>query len=84
MGYLTLVSTDKNKEVLTKYTELWNKIENSIEKINNKSDEYGKNFMKIKFNSEDSLPLNKTLVRSAFEGGKYYAQIFLDECLYEL
>ena len=28
--YLTLVSTDKNKEVLTKYTKLWNGIKNSI------------------------------------------------------
>ena len=35
--YLTLVSSDKNKEVLTKYTELWDEIKNSIEKINNKS-----------------------------------------------
>ena len=40
--YLTLVSTDKNKEVLTKYTELWDIIKNSIEKIDNKSGEYGK------------------------------------------
>ena len=49
--------------------------------------------MKIKFNSEDSLPLNKTLklynmikiVRSVFgEDGKYYLQVFLDQCLYEL
>ena len=37
--YLTLVSVDKNKEILTKCTELWNKIKNliecnSIEKIN--------------------------------------------------
>ena len=49
--------------------------------------------MKIKFNSDDSLPLNKTLrlhnmtimVQSVFEeDGKYYPQIFLDECLYEL
>ena len=49
--------------------------------------------MKIKFNSGDSLPLNKTLklhnmttiiVRSVFEGdGKYYTQV-LDKCLYEL
>ena len=73
--YLTLVSTDKNKEVLTKYTELWDEIKNSIEKINNKSGEYGKDLMKIKFNSDDSLPLNKILklqnmtiiVRSVFE-----------------
>ena len=73
--YLTLVSTDKNKEVLTKYTELWDEIKNSIEKINNKSGEYGKDLMKIKFNSDDSLPLNKILklqnmtiiVKSVFE-----------------
>ena len=47
--YLTLVSTDKNKEVVTKFTELWDEIKNSIEKINNKSGEYGKDFMKIRF-----------------------------------
>ena len=83
--YLTLVSTDKNKEVLTKYTELWDGIKNSIEKINNKSGEYGKDFMKIKFNSDDSLPFNKTLklhnmtiiVRPVSEeDGKYYPQVF--------
>ena len=44
--------------------------------------------MKIKFN----LPLNKTVViptiivvRVVFhENNKYYPQVFLDECLYEL
>ena len=45
-----------------------------------------KNYMKIKFNSDDYLPLNKTLkfhnititIRSAFEeGGKLYPQVFL-------
>ena len=49
--------------------------------------------MKIKFNSDDDLPLNKILdlhmltiiVRSVFEEhGKYYPQIFLDDCLYEV
>ena len=54
--YLTLVSIDKNKEVLTKYIELWDGIKNSTEKINNKAGEYGKPFMKIKFNSGDRLP----------------------------
>ena len=57
--YIVLVSTDKNKEVLTKYTELWDEIRNSIENINNMSGEYGKDFMKIKFDSDDSLPLKK-------------------------
>ena len=49
--------------------------------------------MKIKFDSDDGLPLNKPLkfptmtiiVRSVFEeDGKFYYQIYLDECLYEL
>ena len=49
--------------------------------------------MKIKFNSDDNLPLNKTLkldnmttvIRSVFEiYGKCYRQVYLDECLYEL
>ena len=49
--------------------------------------------MKIKFNSDDNLPLNKTLIlhnmtiviRSIFEEqGKFYPQFYLDECLYEL
>ena len=34
--YLILDSTNKNKEVLIKYTKLWDTIKNSIEKVNNK------------------------------------------------
>ena len=49
--------------------------------------------MIFKFNSDDELPLNKTIkiptitivVRAAFhENNKYYPQVFLDECLCEL
>ena len=49
--------------------------------------------MKIKFNSDDDLPLNKPLkfhpmviiIRSVFEeDGKHYPQVFLDDTLYEL
>ena len=48
---------------------------------------------KIKFNSDDDIPLNKVLnfptitviIRNIFEkDGKYYPQSFLDECLYEV
>ena len=55
--------------------------------------EYGKDYMKIKFDSNDDLPLNKILkfhiltiiIRNAFEkDGKYYPQIFLDDTLYEI
>ena len=48
--------------------------------------------MKIKFNSDDDLPLNKPIkfhlmtitIRSVFEDGKLYPQAFLDDSLYEL
>ena len=88
--YLNLDFTEKNKKVLIKYSKLWDGVKNLIEKINNKS---GEDFTRIKFNSDHNLPLNKILklhnmtifIRSAFEeDGKYYSQMFLDECLYEL
>ena len=88
-----IFDSDKNKEILKMYTELWDGIKNSIKTINNKLSGYGKDFMKIKFNSDDYFPSNKTLnacnmtiiVRSDFEeDGKFYQQIYLDECLYEL
>ena len=92
--YLVFDSTDENKEVLKKYTELWDGIKNEIETINGgKKGEYGKDFMKIKFNTDDNLPLNKPLklhlltiiVRCIFEeDGKFYPQLYLDDCLYEL
>ena len=49
--------------------------------------------MKIKFDSDGNLPLNKTIeipivtavVRAVFhENNKYYTQVFLDECLYKI
>ena len=48
---------------------------------------------KLNFNSDDDLPLNKTLkfhamtiiIRSVFEeNGKLYSQVFLDDALFEL
>ena len=60
--YLVFDSTDENKEVLKKYTELWDGIKNEIKTINGgKKGEYSKDFMKIKFNTDDILPLNKPL-----------------------
>ena len=52
-----------------------------------------KDYIKIKFNSDDDLPLNKKLkfhnmiitIRSVFEeDGKLYLQVFLYDTLYEL
>ena len=82
--------TDKNKEASENYTKLWDEIKNQIETISgNKPVKY---FMKIKFGSDDNLPLGKILnipvctiiVRSAFrENNNYYPQVFLHECFYE-
>ena len=60
--YLVFDSVNENNEVLKKYARLWHVIRNEIETINDgKKGEHGKDFMKIKFNSDDNLPLNKTL-----------------------
>ena len=71
---------------MTKYAEIWDEIKYLIKTISDSEvGEYGKDFMKIKFNSDDTLSLNKTLklymltliVRSVFEeDGKYYTQVF--------
>ena len=61
--YLIFVSTDKNKEVLKKYKELWDEIKNQIETRNGgKPMEYKKDFLKIRFESDDDLPLGNILV----------------------
>ena len=84
--YLISDSTDENKEVSKKYKELWDGIKNKIKTINDgKESEYNKDFMKIKFDTDDDLRLNKPLnlhmlriiVRSVFqEDGKLYPQVF--------
>ena len=86
--YSNLVSTDKKEEVLTKQTKLWNEIKYLIKTIKGcEAGEYGKDYMKSKFSSDDNLPLNKILklhnltviVRSVFqEDNKFYQQVVLD------
>ena len=83
--YLVFASTDENKKVLIKYTELSSEINNLIETINDKPGYYEKIFLKIKLDSGDNLSLNKIfknhnliiVVRSVFqEEKKYYPQFF--------
>ena len=85
---------DENKEILKIYTELWDGIKYKIEIINGaETREYGKDFKKINFDSGDDLLMNKPLkfptitivARSVFKDeGKFYPQVYLDECWYEL
>ena len=58
--YLVFDSTDENKELLKKY-DVFNVIRNKIKEINRNDCDYEKDYMKIKFNSDDDLPLNKSL-----------------------
>ena len=55
--------------------------------------EYSKDFKKIKFESDDDLPMNKPvklylltiIIRSVFsEDGKFYPQLLLDDALYDV
>ena len=73
--YLIFDSTDESKELLKKYSDVWSGIKNKIEAISSGECDYEKDYMKIKFNSDDDLPLNKSLklhmftiiIRSVFE-----------------
>ena len=91
--YLVFDSTDENKELLKNYNNTFNGIRNKIKEINDNECDYQKDYLKIKFNSDDDLPLNKSLkfrmititVRHVFEeDGKFYPQVYLDDTLYEL
>ena len=91
--YLMLLLTKARKEKIKKYEELWSKTWDLIRSITKKSDDYEEKYMKITFNSDDELPLNKTIefprtitvVKVVFhENNKYYPQIVLDKCLYKL
>ena len=60
--YLIFASRDKSKEVLTKYLKRQDDIKYLIKIINgDEAGKYEKEYMKIKFISDDNLPLNKIL-----------------------
>ena len=91
--YLTLVPTNESKEKIKKYKELWSKIRDLIRSMIKNSDDYHKKYMKIKFNTDDELPLNKMIkmstmrivVKAIFlENKNYYPHVFLDGCLYKI
>ena len=91
--YLIFAFTNNNKEVLQKYTKLWDEIKNDIGTIRgDKLIKYGRDLKKIRFESDDDLPLGKVLsipmsiipVGSVFKkDSNYYPQAHLHECLYE-
>ena len=94
--YLTFGDyVNENKALLKKYVDVWDSIKNETKAINGgEKNNYGKDYMKIKFSSEDDLPLNKplkfhamtTIISSVLEEGLFLRsvpQVFLDYTLYE-
>ena len=59
--YLIFDSTHKHKKLLKRYNDVFDGIIDKIRKIDGDWLEYTKDYMQIKFNSDDILPLNKTL-----------------------
>ena len=91
---LILDYVDENKEVSKKNEGFWEGVKKEIGTVNGgEKVEYGKDFYKIRFESNDDLPMNKPaklhllaiIFRCVFsEDGKFYPQLFLDDALYEL
>ena len=86
-------STYKNTELLKRYNDFLNGIRKKIKEIGSGECDYEKDYIKIKSNLDDYLPLNKPLkfhlmiitIRSVFEEDrKFYPQDLLDDTLYEL
>ena len=91
--YLTLVLTNKSKEKMKIYEEMFSYIRDLIRSITKNLDNYDEKYMQVKFSSDDELPLSEAVVipsmpivvRAVFEeNNKYYLQDFLEECLYKI
>ena len=91
--YLVFDVRDENKELLKRYSCAFYGVIDEIKKIDDDWLKYTKDCTKIKFNSDDNLPLNKPLkfynmtvtIRCVIsEDNKLCPQVFLDEVLFSL
>ena len=80
-------------DVLRKFANIWKSIRAKIEENTGVIVQYDKDYMKIKFESNDNLPIDNIvnmhqvtiIIRSVFaQNGKFYPQLFLDDALYKL
>ena len=92
--YLIFASTDKNKDILENYKELWDVIKKEISKIGSEEVKIFnlKDLVKIRFKSDDKVPLSKIInipmyiitAKSVFEiDGMFYLKIYLHSCYVE-
>ena len=93
--YKYLIINSESGDIMQKFQEVFDGIKEIIKKINDHSQpiKYDDNYMKIKFNTDDNIPLNKIIyfvtitiiIRSVTQkDDKYYPQLFLDDGLYEV
>ena len=85
--------TEINKKVLELYKKLWSEIKKQIKSINSgESIKYKNDFIKIRVDSYNDLPLHKILCfsvlnilcESVFQiENEYYPQIYINKCEYE-
>ena len=77
-------------DVLRKFANIWKSIRAKIEENTGGIVQYDKNYMRIKFESNDNLPTNNIvnirlaaiIIKSVFaQNGKFYRQLFLDDAL---
>ena len=82
-----------DENVLKKFANVWKSIRAKIEENTGGIVQYGKDYMRIKFESNDNLPIDKIvniglatiIIRSIFaQNGKFYPQLFLDDALYNI
>ena len=70
-------SVNENKAILKKHGNVWDGIKKEIKAINGgKGNDYRKDYMKIKFNSDDDLLLSKPL---KFHAMTILSDLFLKE-----
>ena len=62
-GNKYLIISSKNGDIMQKYQELFHGIKEIVKKVNDYSQptKYDDNYMKINFNADDSIPLNKII-----------------------
>ena len=90
--YLIFAKTERNKDMIENYEELRDFTREEIRLIDDVEPfKYKKDFMKIKFKSDDKVPINEILnilvcvliIKSVLKrDGQYYPQIYLDSCYY--
>ena len=87
------LSVDKGDAALKTFDQAFAGIKYHIEKISYEEVNFNSDYDKIKFLTDDSLPLGKLIyfltmtvvIRCVFkQNGVFYPQIYLDDCLYQI